>query len=119
MTVDKAIDTTNFYLRRELGKVVMDENHDYYYQIQGQMFVLDLDWIDFVVRTDVDVKVVRIYRNQPFINSMRKELKRLYFENYVWEVLKHYMRPEYLRQEVVYFMKQQTCERLLVAAQIN
>jgi hypothetical protein len=51
MTVDQAIDNSDFYLRRKSGQLVMDDKHDYYYQIQGQMFVLDLEWVDFVVRT--------------------------------------------------------------------
>jgi hypothetical protein len=64
MTLDHAIDTTDFYLKRSGDSIILDKNHEYYYQIQGQMMVLDLDWVDFVVRTEKDVKIVRIDRNQ-------------------------------------------------------
>lgn len=65
MKLDEVIDgPSDFYLKRKNGQIYLDSNHDYYYQIQGQMFVLDIPWVDFVVRTEKDIKIVRIPRNQ-------------------------------------------------------
>jgi hypothetical protein len=80
------------------GQLTMDNKHEYYYQIQGQIFVLNLEWVDFVVRTEIDAKILRIERNQQFIDKMQEGLKKLYFENYIWEVIKLYIRPAYLKQ---------------------
>lgn len=52
MTVEEAMSVPDFYLKESAEKkVVLDEKHLYFYQVQGQMMVLDLPWVDFVVRT--------------------------------------------------------------------
>lgn len=96
LTIAQALDIKDFYLKRVGSEVHLDKNHEYYYQIQGQMMVLDLTWVDFVVRTEKDAIVVRIDRNQDFIDKLKQDLRQLYFENYIWEVVKHYVRPKYI-----------------------
>lgn len=104
----------DFYLKETLDKkVFLDEKHSYYYQVQGQMMVLDLPWVDFVVRTEKNLKVVKIQRNEGFIEYMRKELQMYYFQNYVWEVLKQYARSEYLREQTKYWMNEENTQKLI------
>lgn len=45
MSVQEACEDSQFYLSKDGLKT----NHNYYYQIQGQMFVCELSWVDFVV----------------------------------------------------------------------
>lgn len=66
------------YLREVAGRYYLDKSHNYYYQIQGCLFILDLQWCDFVVRTEKDILVERITRNDQFIGSMLFRLAEFY-----------------------------------------
>ena len=46
---------SNFYLQYADGKYHLKKNHDYYYQIQGQLHVTCQSWCDFVVWTPLGV----------------------------------------------------------------
>jgi len=43
--------SNNFFLKHSDGQFSLKRNHDYYYQIQGQMHILKRQWCDFVVWT--------------------------------------------------------------------
>lgn len=60
------------------GLVHLNQSHNYYYQIQGCLHILDYDWCDFVVYTPVDLHVERITKNPSFIATMVKRLKEFY-----------------------------------------
>ena len=77
------------------------------------MMVLDLPWVDFVVRTEKSLKVVKVERDEGFIGYLRKELKGYYFGNYVWEVLKQYARSNYLKDETKYWMNEENVAKLV------
>lgn len=62
-----------------VGKsIVLDKGHNYYYQIQGCLFILNLEWCDFVVRTEKELFIERIKRNPEFISSMLTRLEEFY-----------------------------------------
>ncbi|XP_053386754.1 uncharacterized protein LOC123555858 [Mercenaria mercenaria] len=56
----------NFYLQDVNGQIALKRNHNYYIQIQGQMFCTGLKWVDFVVwfGDDQDIFCERIYFNE-------------------------------------------------------
>ncbi|XP_052809849.1 uncharacterized protein LOC128238216 [Mya arenaria] len=61
------------------GKLKLKDNHDYMYQIMGQMKVLGLDWCDFVVWTKKGIHVERVTFSQDFWeNKMLFQLKFFY-----------------------------------------
>jgi len=66
------------YLRYVGGQIVLDKGHNYYYQMQGCMFILNLPWCDFVVRTEKDMFIERIPRNPDFISNMVSRLAEFY-----------------------------------------
>ena len=54
LTMSQACDNEMFCLeRREEGQITykLKRRHDYYYQIQCQLYCCNVDWCDFVVRT--------------------------------------------------------------------
>ena len=48
--------------------------HQYYYQVQGQMGILEYSYCDFVVWTPHDIVIERIMFDQPFFDTMKKQL---------------------------------------------
>ena len=42
----------------------LKQNHAYYYQCQGVINILEVPWIDFIVHTEKDIHVERIYRDK-------------------------------------------------------
>ena len=58
MTVEEACSDGKFYLSLLNDEPVLKMGHAYYYQIQGQMYVCQLKWVDFVVWFGNDVIAV-------------------------------------------------------------
>ena len=52
----EAASNKGFYGRLEDGKLFLREQHQYYYQIQGQMAICSRKWCDFVIYTSTGLK---------------------------------------------------------------
>lgn len=63
------------------GDLVLVKNHNYYYQSQGQLLCTGKNYCDFVVYTRVDMKIIKIARDNAFIEEMKLKLIN-FFENY-------------------------------------
>ncbi len=57
----------------------LKQRHDYYYQIQIQLYCTDRLWCDFVLRTDKELHVERIYRNEVWLDTILPKLRTFYF----------------------------------------
>ena len=57
-TVAEACKKAAFFCTSEIK---LKKNNNYYYQVQGQMAILNLSWCDFVVWTRKDMHTERIY----------------------------------------------------------
>ena len=57
----------------------LKHGHDYYHQIQAQLYCSGRQWCDFVVRTDKDLHIERIYRDQSWPDKNLHKLKNFYF----------------------------------------
>ena len=82
MTIEEACATDKtFYLTFCNGKVTLKQNHAYYYQVQGIMPTLRTKWSDFIVLTNKDLHVERIYFDSVFWEGkMLPELTSFYFQ---------------------------------------
>ena len=69
------------YLKETDNVLSLNKNHNYFYQIQGQLFCF------FCVYTFKDFKIFEILRDESFIEQMNEQLKTFY---------KDYFRPAYL-----------------------
>ena len=85
MTVDEACKDKNFCLQKLNGKIQLKNSHNYFYQIQGCMATLNVNWYDFVVFTNVDLHIERIYFDIDFWHKIVPKLSSFYTE---------YMLPE-------------------------
>ena len=57
----------------------LKRRHDYYYQIQCQMYCCKREWCDFIVRTNKDVHVERIQRDHIWWEQQMEKLCEFYF----------------------------------------
>ena len=74
------------YLKLEDGQLQLDRRHDYYYQVQGQMFCTGFELCHFCVYTLKDFLTFEVTKDDAFINDMVKKLSefyKLYFEKAV------------------------------------
>ena len=65
-TISDACGDSRFYMHIDGGKPSLKKGHNYYYQIQGQLAVLNLDWCDFIVWTTKGITVERIFVQHHF-----------------------------------------------------
>lgn len=62
-----------FCLKLTDGNLQMDENHNYFYQVQGYEGISGLEWFDFALLTDPQNGLDGLF------------VQRIYFQNVKWE----------------------------------
>ena len=73
---DKIIDSTTVpYLCATSEGFTLKDSHEYFYQIQGQMFCTGASKAYFIVYTFKDIKIINVCRDDTFINNMIIKLK--------------------------------------------
>ena len=72
--------SSTFCLERKNEKYHLKPRHDYFYQVQCQLYCADCEWCDFVLTTDKDMHIERIYRDITWWDLQLKKLKTFYFE---------------------------------------
>ncbi len=53
--------------------------HDYYFQIQCQLYCEGKEWCDYVVRTEKDISIQRITRDNKWWEEQLPRIKNFYF----------------------------------------
>ena len=66
------------YLEDASGSLTLRTDHDYYYQVQGQLLCTGRKECDFVVYTLKDIKIMRICRDEGFIADMKAKLTNFF-----------------------------------------
>ena len=80
---DKYIDDITVpYLSGQYGSLELKSNHNYYYQVQGHLAINNARACDFIVFTQTDIKIIRIGRDQKFIEAMLSNLTSFYDKNF-------------------------------------
>ena len=71
-------------------------NHEYYYQVQGQMLVLgNRNYCDFYIWSKNEQKICRVEKNYSFCQNMLVQLKNVFTLKILPEVLTRSMMPNY------------------------
>ena len=71
----------NFCLEKtENNTYQLKPKHDYYYQIQCQLYCTNTMWCDFAVHTEKDIHIERISRNKMWWDQQLPKLKAFYFD---------------------------------------
>ncbi|XP_073708315.1 uncharacterized protein [Garra rufa] len=71
------------YLRVSSGVLELKQSHSYYWQVQGQLLISGLKWCDFVVYTEDDMFMQRIYRDEGVIKTIKEKVDHFYFYFYL------------------------------------
>ena len=72
------VDSVPDLVENKHGILCLDSKHEYYYQVQGTMLCTSHSWSDFVVWTHCNMKVVRVVRNEEFVNEMVLKLEHFF-----------------------------------------
>ena len=83
LTIEEASKNKTFCLEKKekIGQVTysLKQKHNYFYQVQCQMHCCDVNWCDFVVRTEKSLHVERIQRDKKWWEHQVPKLKEFYF----------------------------------------
>ena len=81
MTIEEAINSPNFYLKKdEDGNIVLKKDHAYWHQAQGEMYLSKRDLCYFVVWTTKDTVVIKITKDNSWEENL-SILKRFYLSH--------------------------------------
>lgn len=85
LTLEEACDKVKQFCLEKIEKngevsFRLKKRHNYYFQVQCQMYCCDADWCDFVLRTDKELHVERIQRDQDWWDQQLPKLKTFYFD---------------------------------------
>ena len=102
---DKVISpkTVPFLVERE-GQLALNESHNYFYQIQGQLFCTNRNSCDLIVYTFKDVKYISVKRNDTFIGEMLEKLEKFYIEYFRKAVLDKFFYRDYKKYSFEYLV---------------
>ena len=64
------------------GKLDLKENHDYYYQVQGQLFCTQRKNCKFVVYTFKGIEIINVPYNENFVKKMVDSLDAFYEDHF-------------------------------------
>ena len=81
--IQDAMQDKSFYLKESDGTVKLDSSHAYYYQVQTQMFICDVDYSYFCVCTfakdeEKGLHIECITRQQSFWEEHKKTAEKLF-----------------------------------------
>lgn len=79
MTISEACSSgKSFFLKKEDTEYKLKQQHDYFHQVQCQLYCVNKEWCDFVVRTEKDMSIERIYRDRQWWDKQLPKLKAFY-----------------------------------------
>ena len=80
--IEEALEHKTFYLEKGVCGYRLKENHDYYHQIQGQLFITNTKCADLIVWTPKDFEIIRILRDDSWGDNITKLLD-FYYNKFV------------------------------------
>ena len=89
MIEDAAKKDKAFCLSMQNNNIGLKKTHKYYYQVQGQLNILNYPWCDFIVRriNPYDIYIERIYKDENlWTHKMVPKLKSFYFTHILPEL---------------------------------
>lgn len=72
----------DFYLVKDVGGLSLKMTHDYWHQIQGQLFLTRTECCDLVVWTTKDLQIIRILKDKTWISNIATMLD-FYFTKFL------------------------------------
>ena len=93
---DKVINAITVpWLKADGENLQLDTNHNYYFQIQGQLYCTERTKCILVVYTLKDMKCIPVVRNQSFIDSMIDKLSAFYSSFFKQAIIRRFVHRDY------------------------
>jgi len=93
-TIQETSGQKNSCLIENNGNISLNKKHAYYFQVQAQIFIIGVDYCDFVVWTEQDLHIERIYPDNEFWEEALTKSTKFYRVGILPEILgKWYSRP--------------------------
>ena len=87
------------YIKMVDGKLTLDKNHNYYYQVQGQLLCTQRAKAIFVVYTQKEIVRIDIDRDEKFLSLMTEKLMKFYNDYFKHAVLKTFLYKNFCDYE--------------------
>ena len=97
-TVEEASQDKRFCLHEVNGQLLLKEDHQYYYQVQTQIFITQRKYCDFVVWTEESLYIQRIFADDSFLNNMLRQMTMFYVKCILPELMSHYFSKKLARK---------------------
>ena len=91
---------TPFYLSKNDDEITLKRNHDHYYQVQGQLNITGRNYCDFVVRTEKDMHIERINKDETFWKENMLPHLCAFYENCFLLELADPRKPRSMENEI-------------------
>lgn len=72
------------------GSLVLKEDDEYFYQVQGQMFACNVEYADFVLWKEGEINVERVRRNNTFLENALKKARTFFYNVILLELVGHW-----------------------------
>lgn len=72
------------------GSLVLKEDDEYFYQVQGQMFACNVEYADFVLSKKGEINVERARRNNTFLENALKKARTFFCNVIMLELVGHW-----------------------------
>ena len=83
-----SLEQSSFCLQNSNRNLQLKTSHQYFYQVQAQLYVTRLPWCDFVLwAPSEDIHVERIYYDQQFIENAISKARVFYFDKFLPSVV--------------------------------
>lgn len=78
-SLTEAYTSSGFCLERKNNVYKLKVRHDYFFQIQCQLYCTDRNWCDFIVRTNKDIHIERVYRDKVWWEQQLDKARVFFF----------------------------------------
>ena len=96
VTVELACKDALFYCTMDEGKnLKLARNHQYYHQVQLQLFTSGASWCDFCVYTTKGIAIERIYPDEQWQQMAIPNLDSYFHEQMLPEIVCPQLKPRY------------------------
>jgi len=94
------------FLEDKDGLLCLRDKHDYYFQVQGQLYCSNRQICHFVVFTKVDFVVIEVERNDDFLSHMLYKLDDFFVSHFRQALLNKYLFRNYYKYDFALEHKQ-------------
>lgn len=93
---DKEVDHKNMeYLNGDDSILKLDQNHDYYYQIQGQLHCTGRNLRKLIVYTKKTLALIDVSYNEEFVHIMLQKLSNFFNRHPEKALIEHHLNKNY------------------------